>query len=467
MHIDDEEYFLDLVKLYLDKINPEIELIEYNSPVEALELLKYQQPDVIVCDYQMPEIDGLELLKKIRSSSITTPFIFLTGKGREEVVIEALNNGADFYLEKGKNTKSTIAELDYLVQRAHEKHQTKELLHQNEVLFRSAFENAFIGVIIASAQKGHILRANNAFRKILGYNEEEVMGKTFIDFTPNNEVSVGQIKTHEMLSGTIETTILEKSYVHKSGHLVDCQVMSSLVRNSHGNPAFFITYIMDITEKKNRDELIVQQKVMLENNLQAMVQGINNLTTKIGGLLDQRELEELQPALSEVEILLENSKTLADLPSRMLKAGKHAKSAKPLLLERVVRNIMRTVIPPEIKCFLINKPTFPLLIGDEVKATYIFKELIDNAVIHGKPKIITVNCEFEPDGAYIFVENDGEIIKPEIRSKLFSRSSECKETGLMTVKKLVKDFGWTISLDQIEKTRFKIFIPISYYGKRD
>jgi len=74
--------------------------------------------DAIVSDYQMPEMDGIEFLKTVRGSGSDMPFIIFTGKGREDVVIEAINNGADFYLQKGGNPKAQFAELSHKIKHA-------------------------------------------------------------------------------------------------------------------------------------------------------------------------------------------------------------------------------------------------------------------------------------------------------------------------------------------------------------
>ena len=57
----------------------------------------------------MPDTDGIAFLRKIRESS-DIPFILFTGRGREEVVIDAINNGVDFYLQKGGDPKSQFVE---------------------------------------------------------------------------------------------------------------------------------------------------------------------------------------------------------------------------------------------------------------------------------------------------------------------------------------------------------------------
>jgi PAS domain S-box-containing protein len=81
----------------------------------ALEKLKTISYDVIVSDYMMPEMDGIEFLSIIRKKYPSLPFIIFTGRGREEVVIKAFEKGADFYLQKGGALKPQFAELEHKI----------------------------------------------------------------------------------------------------------------------------------------------------------------------------------------------------------------------------------------------------------------------------------------------------------------------------------------------------------------
>jgi PAS domain S-box-containing protein len=81
----------------------------------ALKKLKTISYDVIVSDYMMPEMDGIEFLSIIRKKYPYLPFIIFTGRGREEVVIKAFEKGADFYLQKGGALKPQFAELEHKI----------------------------------------------------------------------------------------------------------------------------------------------------------------------------------------------------------------------------------------------------------------------------------------------------------------------------------------------------------------
>ncbi|MFX0095774.1 MAG: response regulator, partial [Candidatus Hodarchaeota archaeon] len=93
--VDDEEAFLDLAKIYLQEKSNNVIIDSISSPLDLSLRLERQTYDVIVSDYEMPHLTGLELLKNLREDGNTIPFIILTGKGREDTVIEALNLGAD------------------------------------------------------------------------------------------------------------------------------------------------------------------------------------------------------------------------------------------------------------------------------------------------------------------------------------------------------------------------------------
>ena len=80
--------------------------------------MDWNRYDAIISDYQMPGTNGIDFLKSLRSKGNKMPFILFTGRGREEVVIEALNSGADFYLQKGGNPDAQFIELEHKVREA-------------------------------------------------------------------------------------------------------------------------------------------------------------------------------------------------------------------------------------------------------------------------------------------------------------------------------------------------------------
>ncbi|MFP4002081.1 MAG: response regulator [Thermoplasmata archaeon] len=100
LFVDDEVALLDQAERFINKKDPGIEVFTAPSAEQGLQIFEEEDIDVIVSDYYMPGMNGVEFLKKVREDGYDTPFIILTGKGKEEVAMNAMNNGADGYLKK-------------------------------------------------------------------------------------------------------------------------------------------------------------------------------------------------------------------------------------------------------------------------------------------------------------------------------------------------------------------------------
>ena len=99
--VDDEETQAELIKLNLESSQPSFKITATPIPSQAIILFKAQPFDCIVSDYQMPEMNGVQLCTEVRKTS-TVPFILYTGKGSEEVASTAFGAGVDDYVRKEK-----------------------------------------------------------------------------------------------------------------------------------------------------------------------------------------------------------------------------------------------------------------------------------------------------------------------------------------------------------------------------
>ena len=129
--VDDEPAILDIAQIFLEK-DGRMKVTLSESAYDALQKLEYGRYDIIISDYEMPGMNGIELLKTVKGRSIDTPFIIFTGRGREHVAIEALNLGASFYLQKGGDPKSQFAELRNMIVQAIQRKYAEEEVKLNE-----------------------------------------------------------------------------------------------------------------------------------------------------------------------------------------------------------------------------------------------------------------------------------------------------------------------------------------------
>ena len=109
LYVDDEPALLDLCRRFLEQ-EGDISVITVASAGEALALLASGKFDAIISDYQMPDIDGIAFLRTVRLAAPRNAVYPVHRRGREEVVIEAINSGADSYVQKGGDPRAQFKE---------------------------------------------------------------------------------------------------------------------------------------------------------------------------------------------------------------------------------------------------------------------------------------------------------------------------------------------------------------------
>ncbi|MEN6611020.1 MAG: PAS domain S-box protein [Methanoregulaceae archaeon] len=187
LYVDDEGALLTIVKTFLE-LSGQFQVDISISVSDALEKLNRQSYDAIISDYDMPEMDGIEFLNYIRARFGELPFILFTGKGREEVVINALNRGADFYLQKGGEPKSQFAELEHKIKQAVERNWVKEELRKSEQRYRNVVEDQTEFICRFTPDGTHIF-VNEAYCRYFGKKREDIIGRRFIPEIPNEDLA--------------------------------------------------------------------------------------------------------------------------------------------------------------------------------------------------------------------------------------------------------------------------------------
>jgi PAS domain S-box-containing protein len=170
--VDDDEGARTLVEAILEGIPSTRFSLDWVATAEAgLQALRDGEHDVYLVDYLLGDDSGIELVRRARSELIRAPTILLTGKGRWEVDVEAMEAGVSDYLDKTAVDPALMERsIRYAMDRAH----TEEALRRSEARQRSMFDHLPIG-LFRTGMDGELLDANPALVQMLGNPAREAL----------------------------------------------------------------------------------------------------------------------------------------------------------------------------------------------------------------------------------------------------------------------------------------------------
>jgi len=138
----------------------------------------------------------------------------------------------------------------------------QQALHRSEERFAAAFENAAIGKAITGVNM-QFLQVNQALCDMLGYAREDLLGVSPRTVTHPDDWDEGRDQVLELVEGKAASCSLIKRYLHKGGHVVWGSLTTTLVRDAEGQPAYFVTEVVDITERKRAEDLLRDREAKL------------------------------------------------------------------------------------------------------------------------------------------------------------------------------------------------------------
>jgi PAS domain S-box-containing protein len=271
LYVDDEPTLLELGKLFLER-SGEFTVDTAPSGSDGLTLLASETFDAIISDYQMPEMDGIGFLKKVRASSSTIPFIIFTGRGREEIVIQALNEGADFYLQKGGEPVSQFTELAHKVRQAVQQRRAEASIRDHERR-EADIINFLPDATFAIDRSGHIIAWNRAIEEMTGVPAAEILGKGDFEYAipfygKRQPILIDLIyESDEVITRSYarivhekDNLIAETSLPRPKGNSVTLMGKASPLYIQRGEVVGAIESIRDITEMKKAEERLSESE---------------------------------------------------------------------------------------------------------------------------------------------------------------------------------------------------------------
>ena len=135
--------------------------------------------------------------------------------------------------------------------------------HASMQRFHAYFDHSIVGLAITSLEKGWI-EVNDALCNTLGYTRDELTGMTWTELTYAEDLAADLAQFNRMLTGEIDSYMLDKRFIHKKGHLVTTRLAVSHVRKPDGRLDYVVAMVEDISARKTAEIELEQYRHHLE-----------------------------------------------------------------------------------------------------------------------------------------------------------------------------------------------------------
>ncbi|MGC2425284.1 MAG: PAS domain S-box protein [Nitrospirota bacterium] len=264
--VDDDADIGMFIKLKLSIEAPHFSIAFVESGFECLDYLKTHTVDCILSDYQMPGMNGMELLLAMRGQGSDVPVIFVTGQGSEEVAREAFKNGAYDYFTKDvgfAHFARIINSVEQAVkQRDAEKarRQTEDALRVSQEFLESIIDNEPECVKLLSTD-GSLLMMNRAgLNMIQADSLGQVKGKNILDLVAPEYRKAFKALNMKVFQGS--TGKLEFDVVGLRGRVLRLETNAVPLHDERGKVAALLGITRDITEQKKAENALKESEAM-------------------------------------------------------------------------------------------------------------------------------------------------------------------------------------------------------------
>lgn len=381
--IDDESYIRQSIRTYLEDYG--FNVIEAENGCQGLAMFESEHPDLVVLDLRMPQMDGLQVLKKIKEISSDIPLVVASGTGNISAVVDALHLGARDYILKPIEDMSVLyhsiqkclKESQLKKENMRYQEQLEELvsqrtleLQESEHRYKAVFEYTGTAAIIIELND-MISMANSKFCEFACMDAKDIIGKKkWYDFVKTEDIKV--------MRNYIETKIL----LANQEDYTPMQYEISFLDNNKGEKFVYVSIgiipgadrvvvsLLDVTEKKKAE----QRWQGLENQLRKS-QKMEAIGTLAGGIAhDLNNI--LSPVLGYADMILRSSDPATDVYRRSEKIQKAALRAADLVNQVLSFNRAGEETKRRVHLHPVSSEVLKLLKGS-IPTTIRLKDHID------------------------------------------------------------------------------------------
>lgn len=361
-------------------------------------------------------------------------------------------------------------------------------LIESELMFKSIFDKAPIGIAEVDTQTGRFIRVNHKFCSILGYSEEEFYLTDFQTITFHDDLKEDLLNMQKLKSAEINEFTLLKRYRHKDGHLLWANLIVKSLWNEGELPTTHICIVEDISEYKQAEKdlndsfaLVTEQNKRLLNFSYIVSHNLRSHTSNIeaiANLIDMATEDE-----ERVELIVMLKRASASLNDTLINLNQIVNIQTSINIHVELLNL-KSYIGKTIEALNDEIVAKGAIINDnescDLMVSYnpaymesILLNVIFNAIRYSHPDrkpIVEINCYKDGNYLVLQVSDNGIGIDMEKYSdelfgmyKTFTGNPDSKGIGLFMSKNQIDAMGGKVTVNSVlnEGTTFNIYFKTS------
>jgi PAS domain S-box-containing protein len=465
--VDDEKAHFELMKLATLREFPSASIHHFVDAESCLGGIRDINPDVIIADYRLPGMNGIELLQALNDRHESVPVIIVTGQGDEKIAVQAIKLGAQDYLVKSADSFLLIPSI---LEKVVSEQSLRASLKETERCFQDLAVSTLTWVWEIDPQ-GNYTCSNSVVEAVLGYRPDEVLGNHFCDFFLEEERAERKLALSQIMERKDPLSGFVKRLLHKNGQEVILETNGIPLLGKSGNLLGYRGMDRDITRRRQAEEhihLLTHQLLRAQENERQKLsrdlhdtigQDLSTLKIGIDTLLD--DLPEIgartRDKVSILSRMLQNTiATVRDLsydlrPATLDQLG---------LVQTVRRYVEDFYERNEVEVDFLSAGMDDLELGYEMRITLyrLIQEGLNNVKKHAEASRVSLRLVASFPMIILQMEDDGKGF--DVQNRLTEALKE-RCMGIRSMEERVALLGGSMRLDSrpMQGTRIRIEVP--------
>ncbi|MDS0221180.1 response regulator [Haloarcula sp. S1AR25-5A] len=443
--VDDSDFFAEMTADTLTQQHG-IDSVAANSAEEALNRLDADGFDCVVSDYEMPEMDGLELLAAIRETNSSIPFILLTGRGDEETASAAIAAGvADYLLKLEVVEDKQYGRLANRIENVVSQERTRRK-------FESLVADSPDGIVHLTTD-GTILSVNPSMADRLGVDPDALAGRT-LDDVMDSEAATQRIEAGR---NAVENGAATRTEDAVDGRHYQNQFIPV---DSHRETDTFQLVSRDITERVERQRELERQNERLEEFASVVSHDLRNPLNVAQGAVDLLSTpadSEDAELVAKIDRSLDRMGCIIEDVLALARQGRTVSDPQETELSTLASTAWTWI---EAEQSSMSVESSAELAADSGRVQDLLANLFRNAIEHNDGEVeIEVGLLESDDGFYIAdngagVDGDAD----DVFEMGYSSTDDGTGFGLAIVEQVAEAHGWAVSLTDSDSggARFEV-----------